>query len=72
MTTEEKFISRLKRLIRAMPPTLELIVRHGSIDVCATGDRKKYFDAVGHTDMVPTIENISTNKVSIIPGGESL
>lgn len=71
MTKEQKaFIARLKRLLKDIPDSIELIVRYGSIDVCEMGARAAYFDEHGDTDNVPYLENVPTKRV--FPGGESL
>lgn len=69
---EKRFVTRLKRLIRDMPPSLELLVRHGSIGVCQTGERQKYFDAHGDADNTPVLCDVETYGSRIYPNGESL
>jgi hypothetical protein len=69
---QKDFALRLGRLLRAMPKSVELIVRHGSIDICATGARDKYFAEHGDADNVPTLRNVDTYRLRVYPGGESL
>lgn len=66
------FTAKLKRLIKEMPSSVEIIVRHNSIDICEAGARQAYFDEHGDADNVPTLENIFTSRTRIYPGGESL
>jgi len=69
---ETNFVNRLKRLIRDMPESLELLVRHGHIAVCQTGARETFFNAHGDADNTPDLITVDTYRSRIYPNGESL
>jgi hypothetical protein len=69
---QRAWVVELKCLLRRMPKSLELIVRHNSIDVCEAGARTAYFREHGDADNVPTLTSVETLKTRLYPGGESL
>lgn len=73
MTKQERaYVSRLRRLLKDMPASLELIVRYNVISVCAEGSRQEHFDAHGDADNTPELCSVETLGLRIYPGGESL
>lgn len=44
MTTEQRWISRLRRLLKDMPDKVELVAYEGRIAVCESGSLRRHLD----------------------------
>lgn len=61
---------QFKRVVKDLPPTLELSVYHASISVCERGARQAAFDRDGHADQTEDFTFVQTKH--IYPNGEAL
>lgn len=67
---ERRWWSLFKRIIKAMPPSLELMVHQSTIEVCKAGSREKAFTEHGDADNTPSLDFVKSGR--IYPCSESL
>lgn len=71
ITAEEKrWFSRLHRVLRDMPDAVEIQVHSTFIQLNRVGAREEEFARIGHVDCVPSLAEISTERV--YPCSESM
>lgn len=67
---EERWFTRLRKVLRDMPDTVELQVHHNTIQMNAIGARSAVADQVGDADNVESLDYFTTKRV--YPCSESL
>lgn len=71
MNPEEKqWFSRLRRILRNMPTTVEIQVHQNFIQMNRAGARSETFELIGHVDNVESLDEFSTERV--YPCSESI
>ncbi len=60
---ERAWFSKLRRILREMPATVEIQVHQNIIQMNKAGERDATFERDGHADNVPEIDHFSTHRV---------
>lgn len=60
---ERAWFSKLRRVLRDMPSTVEIQVHQNIIQMNKAGERDRAFERDGHADNVPEIDHFSSARV---------